>query len=102
MFDSNLFFFHFPDVPDNSFHNFEHASHVLASVKKLLTRIVANNSNSHKVGLGLVDMSGNSYGITSDPLTQFAVVFSALIHDGKSRLVAILYCTVLNAIPTHN
>lgn len=24
----------------------------------------------------------HSYGITSDPLTQFAVVFSALIHDG--------------------
>eukprot|EP00980_Cylindrotheca_fusiformis_P024028 scaffold11398_cov125-Cylindrotheca_fusiformis.AAC.4 len=26
--------------PDNPFHNFEHASHVTASVKKLLTRIV--------------------------------------------------------------
>eukprot|EP00980_Cylindrotheca_fusiformis_P031748 scaffold26896_cov157-Cylindrotheca_fusiformis.AAC.1 len=26
--------------PDNAFHNFEHASHVTASVKKLLSRIV--------------------------------------------------------------
>ena len=29
----------------------------------------------------LVDLVGHSYGITSDPLTQFACVFSALIHD---------------------
>eukprot|EP00980_Cylindrotheca_fusiformis_P015640 scaffold4500_cov81-Cylindrotheca_fusiformis.AAC.1 len=26
-------------------------------------------------------MAGHSYGITSDPLTQFSVVFSAIIHD---------------------
>eukprot|EP00980_Cylindrotheca_fusiformis_P010486 scaffold2324_cov116-Cylindrotheca_fusiformis.AAC.13 len=77
---------------DNPFHNFEHASHVTASVKKLLTRIVTTNesnclakSNSsttgtHK-GVDLVDLAGHSYGITSDPLTQFSVVFSAIIHD---------------------
>eukprot|EP00980_Cylindrotheca_fusiformis_P022732 scaffold9661_cov104-Cylindrotheca_fusiformis.AAC.1 len=78
---------------DNPFHNFHHASHVTASVKKLLTRIV-------KVGEGnglavksqtypthddddekLADLVGHSYGITSDPLTQFAVLFSAIIHD---------------------
>jgi 3'5'-cyclic nucleotide phosphodiesterase len=29
----------------------------------------------------LVDLAGHSYGITSDPITQFAVVFSAVIHD---------------------
>eukprot|EP00980_Cylindrotheca_fusiformis_P010483 scaffold2324_cov116-Cylindrotheca_fusiformis.AAC.10 len=77
---------------DNPFHNFEHANHVTASVKKLLTRIVnthgtnglakcnnrsANNCN----GVDLVDLAGHSYGITSDPLTQFSVVFSAIIHD---------------------
>jgi len=28
-----------------------------------------------------MDLVGHSYGITSDPLTQFAVVFSAIIHD---------------------
>eukprot|EP00980_Cylindrotheca_fusiformis_P024138 scaffold11571_cov122-Cylindrotheca_fusiformis.AAC.1 len=68
---------------DNPFHNFHHASHVTASVKKLLTRIV-------KVGEGnglavssqrypaaddetkLADLVGHSYGISSDPLTQFA------------------------------
>eukprot|EP00980_Cylindrotheca_fusiformis_P016353 scaffold4870_cov135-Cylindrotheca_fusiformis.AAC.3 len=73
--------------PDNAFHNFEHASHVTASVKKLLSRIV-NIDDGNGLGAGnpsdgvdLVDLAGHSYGITSDPLTQFAVVFSAIIHD---------------------
>mmetsp|Transcript_15180 Transcript_15180/g.37235 ORF Transcript_15180/g.37235 Transcript_15180/m.37235 type:complete len:1187 (+) Transcript_15180:134-3694(+) len=71
----------------NPFHNFEHASHVTASVKKLLKRIVnvdtgngltQQNANTE---VNMVDLAGHSYGITSDPLTQFAVVFSAIIHD---------------------
>eukprot|EP00980_Cylindrotheca_fusiformis_P011308 scaffold2604_cov90-Cylindrotheca_fusiformis.AAC.2 len=70
---------------DNPFHNFEHASHVTASVKKLLTRIVSvDHGHGLRVSTGevdLVDMAGHSYGITSDPLTQFSVVFSAIIHD---------------------
>ncbi|CAJ1968567.1 unnamed protein product [Cylindrotheca closterium] len=73
---------------DNPFHNFEHASHVTASVKKLLKRIVTvdegnglSGSSNHSSSLDLVDLAGHSYGITSDPLTQFAVVFSAIIHD---------------------
>eukprot|EP00980_Cylindrotheca_fusiformis_P028843 scaffold22655_cov173-Cylindrotheca_fusiformis.AAC.2 len=73
--------------PGNAFHNFEHASHVTASVKKLLARIV-NIDEGNGFGAGnpsdrvdLVDLAGHSYGITSDPLTQFAVVFSAIIHD---------------------
>eukprot|EP00980_Cylindrotheca_fusiformis_P012882 scaffold3208_cov107-Cylindrotheca_fusiformis.AAC.3 len=69
---------------DNPFHNFEHASHVTASVKKLLTRIVNvddGNGLTTSTDVNLVDMAGHSYGITSDPLTQFSVVFSAIIHD---------------------
>jgi hypothetical protein len=73
----------------NPFHNFEHASHVTASVRKLLTRIVnantasacAGQNNNTNTPLFLVDNAGTSFGITSDPLTQFAVVFSAQIHD---------------------
>ncbi|KAL3939740.1 MAG: hypothetical protein SGBAC_005584 [Bacillariaceae sp.] len=70
---------------DNPFHNFEHAIHVAASVKKLLSRIV-NVSEGNGLGgesstVDLVDLAGHSYGITSDPLTQFAVIFSAIIHD---------------------
>eukprot|EP00980_Cylindrotheca_fusiformis_P020483 scaffold7538_cov78-Cylindrotheca_fusiformis.AAC.1 len=70
---------------DNPFHNFEHASHVTASVKKLLTRIVnvdaGNGLSTPSDVIDLADMAGHSYGITSDPLTQFSVVFSAIIHD---------------------
>jgi hypothetical protein len=61
----------------SAFHNFEHASHVCMSVAKLMSRIVApdqefvNESERHD----------STYGITSDPLTQFACVFAALIHD---------------------
>lgn len=68
---------------DNPFHNFEHASHVTMSVVKLLSRIVAPSDIEYtedeiKTGKSLHD---HTYGITSDPLTQFACVFSALIHD---------------------
>jgi len=71
----------------NHFHNFEHASHVTMSVVKLLSRIVAPESafaETRDSG-GKKDIAStlhdHTYGITSDPLTQFACVFSALIHD---------------------
>jgi hypothetical protein len=70
---------------DNPFHNFEHASHVAASVKKLLTRIVdgdeGNGLKTLKDDVNLADLAGHPYGITSDSLTQFSVVFSAIVHD---------------------
>ena len=37
----------------------------------------------------------HTYGITSDPLTQFACVFSALVHDGAFRDVFICLETSL-------
>eukprot|EP00980_Cylindrotheca_fusiformis_P019552 scaffold6776_cov124-Cylindrotheca_fusiformis.AAC.7 len=73
--------------PENAFHNFEHASHVTSSVKKLLSRIVNIDERNGLAGgipgysVDLAELAGHSYGITSDPLTQFTVVFSALIHD---------------------
>eukprot|EP00980_Cylindrotheca_fusiformis_P016507 scaffold4917_cov120-Cylindrotheca_fusiformis.AAC.5 len=70
---------------DNPFHNFEHACHVTASVKKLLTRVVdvddGNGLTLSTDEIDLEDMAEHSYGITSDPLTQFSVLFSAIIHD---------------------
>jgi 3'5'-cyclic nucleotide phosphodiesterase len=56
------------------------------SVTKLLSRIVApsdvlddyRDCTQNELVLTLHD---HTYGITSDPLTQFACVFSALIHD---------------------
>jgi class 3 adenylate cyclase len=68
----------------NHFHNFEHASHVMMSVSKLLSRIVAPDEVLHGNGMkaGLeAHLHDHTYGITSDPLTQFSVVLAALIHD---------------------
>jgi hypothetical protein len=68
---------------DNPFHNFEHASHVTMSVVKLLSRIVApsNIACDDEGKVHALTLHDHTYGMTSDPLTQFACVFSALIHD---------------------
>ena len=66
----------------NPFHNFEHASHVAMSVVKLLSRIVAPSDLDFQDGREASStLHDHTYGITSDPLTQFACVMSALIHD---------------------
>jgi hypothetical protein len=71
---------------DNPFHNFEHASHVTQSVMKLLARVVTPdsidyNDMSYVKKQGTAQLHEYTYGITSDPVTQFACAFSALIHD---------------------
>jgi len=65
---------------DNPFHNFEHASHVTMSVMKLLSRIVAPDVTNAPTDTDEA-LHDHTYGITSDPMTQFAVALSALIHD---------------------
>ncbi|KAL3914364.1 MAG: hypothetical protein SGARI_000163, partial [Bacillariaceae sp.] len=62
---------------DNPFHNFNHATHVAMSVNKLLSRINAPDLNESSTG----DIHDHTFGVGSDPLTWFACVFSALIHD---------------------
>ena len=69
---------------DNPFHNFEHASHVTMSVTKLLSRIAAPDIDV----LGNTDYESDkelhhdqAYSITLSPMTQLAIVLSALIHD---------------------
>lgn len=64
----------------NPFHNFDHASHVTQSTSKLLSRIVAAKHMEEAEQL-----HDHTYGITSDPLTQFAIAFSSLIHDVDHR-----------------
>lgn len=68
---------------DNAFHNFEHASHVTMSTVKLLSRIVGSPNEAPEAPTSKTAsmLHANSHGITSDPLTQFACIFSALIHD---------------------
>uniref|UniRef100_A0A7S3L1M8 Phosphodiesterase n=1 Tax=Amphora coffeiformis TaxID=265554 RepID=A0A7S3L1M8_9STRA len=69
----------------NPFHNFEHASHVLMSVTKLLQRVVEPHNAFKKKGKNTTELASElhnyTFGITSDPLTQFGILFSALIHD---------------------
>ena len=70
---------------DNQFHSFEHCSHVMQSATKMLACIVApKNNNNNRMecdNKALIMLHKYTYGITSDPLTQFAVIFLALIHD---------------------
>jgi hypothetical protein len=70
----------------NPFHNFDHASHVLMSVIKLMSRIVApsdllQKTETQKKSKVAATLHDHTYGITSDPLTQLACAVSALIHD---------------------
>lgn len=50
----------------NSFHNFEHASHVVMSVVKLLTSMTQSENPSYTL---------------DDPLARFTVVLASVIHD---------------------
>jgi Adenylate and Guanylate cyclase catalytic domain len=73
---------------ENEFHNFEHASHVILSSNKLMKRIVAPSEVGldQKSELTAREVYEYTYGISNDPLAQFAVVFAALVHDGTFLL----------------
>mmetsp|Transcript_5194 Transcript_5194/g.10987 ORF Transcript_5194/g.10987 Transcript_5194/m.10987 type:complete len:182 (-) Transcript_5194:113-658(-) len=51
------------------------------SVVKLLSRITTADALADKTSVDALSLHDFTYGITSDPLTQFACVFAALIHD---------------------
>jgi 3'5'-cyclic nucleotide phosphodiesterase len=83
----------------NPFHNFEHACHVTMSVSKLLMRIGNPNRDINPTSgrelLWKADsdhpqriVHDNSHGITSDPITIFAIVLAAVIHDVDHRGVS--------------
>jgi len=67
------------DVP---FHNFEHASHVTMSANKLLNKVCSSFVNEEEVSsTGYAVVTERTFGISADPLAQFVVVFSSLVHD---------------------
>jgi hypothetical protein len=67
----------------------EHACHVTMAVDKFMKRIVNPNidvdGDDGNVASHLCDYT---HGINSDPLTLFAIIFSALIHDVDHRGVS--------------
>lgn len=83
----------------HAFHCWEHASHVTISLTKLYSRLASScKQSSHEKSMaghrqwnrrmpkgsnkGILDGNNNpSFGITNDPLTEFALVFAAMIHD---------------------
>lgn len=66
------------DVP---FHNFEHCTHVIMSARKLMKRIIEPDNIDYQLENAEATIHDTTYGISSDPLLLFTVVFSALIHD---------------------
>mmetsp|Transcript_23757 Transcript_23757/g.56090 ORF Transcript_23757/g.56090 Transcript_23757/m.56090 type:complete len:854 (+) Transcript_23757:377-2938(+) len=94
---------------DNPFHCLQHASQVTTALTKLLSRIVVKQLEGEEeeeyVGAVMEDLEdeddddeeeqdeeemtakvaphlhNHTYGITSDPLAQFAVVLAALVHE---------------------
>jgi hypothetical protein len=90
---------------NNPFHNFDHATHVTMSTRKLLQRIIiVDDQSSSSITTSppppttlaqqqaqeeeLNSHSSFLCAAFSDPLTQLAVVFSALIHDVDHRGVS--------------
>ena len=63
------------DVP---FHNFDHASHVTMSANKLLNRVCTTFEDEEE---DISSVAQRTFGISADPLAQFVVVFSSLVHD---------------------
>jgi len=75
---------------DVHFHNFEHASHVTMSANKLMKKVCAQSlgfgrkkRNASKQAYKTMEkeLFFSTFGISADPLAQFAVVFAALVHD---------------------
>ena len=64
---------HRDDLP---FHSFEHASHTVLSITKLLAAIEATQRTTDTV-------LNKTKSMITHPLTQFVLVFAALVHDAS-------------------
>jgi hypothetical protein len=72
-------------------------SHVTQSLTKLLSRVVAPDevdyeNMTYKKKAATSKLHKFTFGITSDPITQFACAFSALIHGEYSGEMTICQC----------
>ncbi|KAG7350433.1 adenylate/guanylate cyclase [Nitzschia inconspicua] len=62
---------------DHPFHSFRHATNVLFAADRFLSQIIATETDD----MSEKNFHDQTYGICSDPLTRFSLLFSALIHD---------------------
>jgi 3'5'-cyclic nucleotide phosphodiesterase len=68
-------------LTENAFHNFEHATHVLMSVSKLLGRIASTSELGGPGSRRYSQINSKPKPLYFDPLIQFGCVLSALVHD---------------------
>lgn len=75
---------------DNPYNNYQHASHVTMSITKIVTSLATppqNTLKQDKKADSIRDEEerarhhSRTFGISSDPITHFALAFAALIHD---------------------
>jgi hypothetical protein len=67
---------------DNEFHGFDRGSQVCMTARKQLSRMMTSNVTRPADQTNRpADIYQLTYGISQDPLAQFAVVFAALLHD---------------------
>jgi class 3 adenylate cyclase len=74
----------------NDFHNIEHAAHVCLTMDKMIKKLLAPESQDVYVDFGgkprsaesiAFDLENRSFGLASDPLAQFSLLFASLVHD---------------------
>jgi hypothetical protein len=61
---------------DNPFHGLDHGSQVCMTTRKFISRVVSAPGSG-----GVYEQHERTFGLSSDPLAQFAAVFAGLIHD---------------------
>ena len=74
---------------NNAFHNFQHASYSVLLMDQIISRITSSSDimqagfdgAPRSKGEIAKEIDAKTYSISSDPIIQFAMVFSALVHD---------------------
>jgi hypothetical protein len=74
----------------NEFHNVEHATYVTGTMDRMMKKITASDEPDTYMDFGgkprapeavAYDLDSRTFGIASDPLSQFALMFATLVHD---------------------
>jgi len=91
---------------NNPFYNFEHACHAVMSASKLLCRIEQPGTNLLEMDRTSASSdpvpTSNRFGEKLDPMSYFAVLFSALIHDVDHQGVTNLQFTIQSDVESRN